>query len=116
MNTTNISIENLAHWLCNFFTYSADAPLMMGSIPFALLFILFLVVYAALRQQSKNAMMVFTVIFNLFFAYKINGWIMLLLPITAITNYFMIQKMKQYHDNMRKKWLTAVVLVDLALL
>lgn len=116
MDTTNISIENLAHCLCNFFTYSADTPLMMGSIPFALLFILFLVVYAALRQQSKKAMMVFTVIFNLFFAYKINGWIMLLLPITAIINYFMIQKMKQYHDSMRKKWLTAVVLVDLALL
>ena len=43
----------------------------------------FLAVFTLIRQRSKIALMLYVIAFNLFFAYKLNGALMWLLPATA---------------------------------
>lgn len=51
-----------------------------------------------------------------FFAYKVNGMVMWMLPLTACINYAVTQEMRLHEGKARKALLTFVVLVDLALL
>lgn len=89
---------------------------MMGSIPFALLFVVFYALYTLLQQRSRSAMMLYVIGFNLFFAYKANGMLMWLLPLTALANYALTQRMRRAQDEHKRYWLATVVLLDVALL
>jgi hypothetical protein len=60
MNYSTFEISALWHWIERLFVYQADSPLMMGSIPFALLFIFFLAIYTLLKSYSRTAMMIET--------------------------------------------------------
>ena len=116
MNYSTFEISALWHWIERLFVYQADSPLMMGSIPFALLFIFFLAIYILLKSYSRTAMMMYVICFSLFFAYKVNGMVMWMLPLTACINYAVTQEMRLHEGKARKALLTFVVLVDLALL
>ncbi len=116
MDYCAIDMGALWHWVENLFVYQADSPLMMGSIPFALLFILFLAIYTILKSCSRTAMMLYVIGFSLFFAYKVNGMVMWMLPLTACINYALTQEMRLREGRARKGLLASVVLVDLALL
>ena len=87
MDYSTFQPSALWHWLSGLFVYQADAPLMMGSIPFALLFIVFFAIYVMLKNFSRTAMMMYVVCFSLFFVYKVNGMVMWMLPLTACINY-----------------------------
>ena len=106
----------LWHWLLGMFVYQADAPLMMGSIPFALLFVVFFAIYVMLKTFSRTAMMMYVVCFSLFFAYKVNDMVMWMLPLTACVNYAITQEMRLREGKARKALLTCIVLIDLGLL
>ncbi len=106
----------ILQYVGNIFTYNSNSPLMMGSIQFALLFIVFLLIYNLLKHRSRPAMMVYVIIFSLFFAYKANGLLMVLLPLTAIVNYLLTQCMRKYEGEKRKVLLTTTVVIDLSLL
>ena len=67
MNYSTFEICALWHWIERLFVYQADSPLMMGSIPFALLFIFFLAIYILLKSYSRTAMMMYVICFSLFF-------------------------------------------------
>ena len=114
MNYSTFEISALWHWIERLFVYQADSPLMMGSIPFALLFIFFLAIYTLLKSYSRTAMMMYVICFSLFFAYKVNGMVMWMLPLTACINYAVTQEMRLHEGKARKALLTFVVLVDLA--
>ena len=116
MNYSTFEICALWHWIERLFVYQADSPLMMGSIPFALLFIFFLAIYTLLKSYSRTAMMMYVICFSLFFAYKVNGMVMWMLPLTACINYAVTQEMRLHEGKARKALLTFVVLVDLTLL
>ena len=116
MNYSTFEISALWHWIERLFVYQADSPLMMGSIPFALLFIFFLAIYTLLKSYSRTAMMMYVICFSLFFAYKVNGMVMWMLPLTACINYAVTQEMRLHEGKARKALLTFVVLVDLTLL
>lgn len=116
MDYSTLSISSFSHWLTSLFTYQSGEPFMMGSIPFALLFIIFFVAYILLKQYSRVGMMVLTIAFSLFFAYKVNGSLMWLLPATACINYALTQEMRLREGRARKALLTAVIVVDVALL
>lgn len=92
MNYSTFEISALWHWIERLFVYQADSPLMMGSIPFALLFIFFLAIYTLLKSYSRTAMMMYVICFSLFFAYKVNGMVMWMLPLTACINYAVTQE------------------------
>lgn len=116
MDYTTFSYDALVRWTEGLFTFQANSPLMMGSIPFALLFIPFLAVYTILRNYSRTAMMMYVICFGLFFAYKVNGTMMWLLPLTACINYAITQEMRLHEGKARKCLLTLVICIDLALL
>lgn len=116
MDYTTFSYDALVRWMEGLFTFQANSPLMMGSIPFALLFIPFLAVYTILRNYSRTAMMMYVICFGLFFAYKVNGTMMWLLPLTACINYAITQEMRLHEGKARKCLLTLVICIDLALL
>ena len=116
MDYTTFSYDALVQWMEGLFTFQANSPLMMGSIPFALLFIPFLAVYTILRNYSRTAMMMYVICFGLFFAYKVNGTMMWLLPLTACINYAITQEMRLHEGKARKYLLTLVICIDLALL
>lgn len=116
MDYTTFSYDALVQWIEGLFTFQANSPLMMGSIPFALLFIPFLAVYTILRNYSRTAMMMYVISFGLFFAYKVNGTMMWLLPLTACINYAITQEMRLHEGKARKYLLTLVICIDLALL
>ena len=111
-----INMEALWVWVQQLFTYQAGSPLMMGSVTFAVLFVVFLAVYTLLRSWSRTAMMLYVIAFSLFFAYKANGMLMALLPLTAVVGYALTQEMQRREGSRRKLLLTLNVLVHLALL
>lgn len=53
MNYSTFEISTLWHWIERLFVYQADSPLMMGSIPFALLFIFFLAISCHLYPAQE---------------------------------------------------------------
>lgn len=95
------------------FLYAPDSKWSFVSMPFAAVFIVFFALYIVLRHQSKKLMLGYVVLFSLFFAYKANGVLMLLLPMTVLLSYFMTRKMKEEEGVRRKAWMWATVVIDL---
>ena len=110
------SLSALQQWLEVLFVYQPDNIFMMGSIPFALIFIVFMLVYAVMKRLTRTGMMLFVVGFSLFFAYKVNGQLMYLLPVTAVVNYALTQEMRLREGSRRKALLALTVIVDLSFL
>lgn len=76
----------------------------------------FLAIYTLVKRASRTAMMLYVVAFNLYFAYRLNGSVMWLLPATACFNYALTQEMALREGRTRKLLLTTVVVADLAVL
>lgn len=76
----------------------------------------FLALYTLVKRASRTAMMLYVVAFNLYFAYRLNGSVMWLLPATACFNYALTQEMALREGRTRKLLLTTVVVADLAVL
>lgn len=80
------------------------------------MFVAFLAIYTLVKRASRTAMMLYVVAFNLYFAYRLNGGVMWLLPATACFNYALTQEMALREGRTRKLLLTTVVVADLAVL
>lgn len=76
----------------------------------------FLAIYTLVKRASRTAMMLYVVAFNLYFAYRLNGSVMWLLPATACFNYALTQEMSLREGRTRKLLLATVVVADLAVL
>ena len=76
----------------------------------------FLAIYTLVKRASRTAMMLYVVAFNLYFAYRLNGSVMWLLPVTACFNYALTQEMALREGRTRKLLLATVVVADLAVL
>lgn len=76
----------------------------------------FLAIYILVKRASRTAMMLYVVAFNLYFAYRLNGGVMWLLPATACFNYALTQEMALREGRTRKLLLATVVVADLAVL
>lgn len=76
----------------------------------------FLAIYTLVKRASRTAMMLYVVAFNLYFAYRLNGGVMWLLPTTACFNYALTQEMALREGRTRKLLLATVVVADLAVL
>jgi len=58
-------------------------------------------------------MMCYVLAFSLFFAYKANGILMLLLPATVLASYYLTRLMNKKEGKERLKWMWFIVVVDL---
>ncbi len=99
-------LNQLIHFLT-----TPDEAWSLVSVPFAVSFVLFFGLYIAIRQSSRRMMLAYVVVFSLFFAYKANGVLMLLLPATVLLSYFLTRKMDEWEGRRRTwlMWLTIVV-------
>ena len=108
---------SIGAYLSNFFS-GVDSSWSFVSIPFAVAFILFFGLYILIRKHSRLLMLGYVVAFSMFFAWKANGVLMLLLPLTVLVSYYMNERMKAEEDASRRKWwmLSTVVLLLMPLL
>ena len=81
-----------------------------------IILVAFLAVYTLLKQWSRTAMMLCAVAFNMYFAFRLNGSLMWLLPATACLNYALTQEMRLHEGRARKLILIAAIVTDLSVL
>lgn len=109
---SSIDYSKAVAWL----QYDATAPLLFSSALFMLLFLLFLPIYRGLRNFQK-ARILFVALFSVYFYYKSGGWYFLLL-LFMVTSDFLIGKriVSSLSKELKKRWLTLNILIDLSLL
>jgi D-alanyl-lipoteichoic acid acyltransferase DltB (MBOAT superfamily) len=98
------------------FSFDPQSPMIFNSGIFFLLFIFFIIIYA-LIHKSKLAVSLFVIAFSLLFYYKSNGWYLLILVFTAISNYsfaFLIYRLRNKLS--RKIALIAALFLSLSVL
>ena len=88
--------------------------MLFTTIPFWASFIAFLLIYALLRKSTHTGMMIYVVLSSLLFFYLANGWLMLLLPATAIASYYLTLWMSRTNGTGRKLLLFTTVAINLA--
>ena len=81
--------------------------------PFLVTFVCFYSVYLLVSMRRREVILCYVIAFSLFFSFKANGVLMLLLPVSAFLSWWMTKKMMR-SDNHRKLWLWATILVTLA--
>ena len=74
----------------------------------------FFALYIALRHHSKAITLGYVIAFSLLFAYKANGVLMLLLPLTVLLSYFMTRRMNAEEGQRRLWWMWGTVVMELA--
>ncbi len=84
------------------------------SITFWAAFIAFLSVYAILRKSTRMGMILYVIVCSLGFFYLANGWLMLLLPLTAVVSWSMTQWMQTKNGTNKNILLTLTILINLA--
>lgn len=84
------------------------------TIPFWAAFVAFLLIFALLRKSTRTGMMLYVVVCSLLFFYVANGWLMLLLPATAVVSWLMARWMSRRVHEMRTFVLVLSVVVNLA--
>ena len=96
------SITDILTGLRSVLSHPVGDPLLFSSGQFWVMFIGFILVYACL-QQRKIQMMLYVTAFSLLFYYLCNGIIFLLLPFTALVDWFLAQRIHQATDKSHKK-------------
>ena len=61
--------------------------MIFTSIQFWGIFVVFLTIFALLRRSTRTGMMLYVTIVSLGFFYFANGWLMQLLPLTALISW-----------------------------
>lgn len=103
---------NIFDSLLQFFT-TPDNEWSFVTMPFMVLFIVFFAVYIWLNRTRHTAMLAYVVAFSLFFAFKANGWLMVLLPLTTLLSWKLTDMLRQREGSHRRWLLAATVAVEL---
>ncbi|MBQ8656744.1 MAG: MBOAT family protein [Prevotella sp.] len=98
--------------LINFFTTQTEGWSIMA-FPFMVAFVVFYACYLLIRR-SRGLMMAYVIAFSLLFAWKANGVLMVLLPLTAVMTWLMTEAMRSSRGDLRRFWLATTILSALA--
>lgn len=79
-------MEHIFANICELLRYEANSPMIFSSGLFWILFIVFLPVFALLRDRRWQ-MTMFVIAFSLYFYYKSSGWFFLLLVGTSLVDW-----------------------------
>ncbi len=104
-------LQLMAQNLIGLFAYDPEAPMLFSSGLFWILFILFIPVYALLKD-SKVKMVVFVVAFSLYFYYKSSGIFFLMLIATSAVDWIiskMIFRVKSKAGKKTLMWTSIVI-------
>ncbi len=110
MTPYSFDLATLWHNVLEQLSYNPQEPLMFSSGLFWVLAILFLPIYAALKNR-RTMMMVFVTAFSLFFFYKSSGWAFMLLVATSAIDWWLARYIDGEDDNRKRKlalWLSLV--------
>ncbi len=88
-----------------------DSSWTLGSLTFMAVFVVFFLFYLLIGRRQQLLRLLYVVCLSLLFAWKANGLLMLMLPLTAILVWSLGQWMKQTNGWKRKTllWLTLTV-------
>ncbi len=86
----SLDFQQILHNLWNILKYEASNPMLFSSGLFWALFVVFLPVYALLKNR-KVQMMLFVVAFSLYFYYKSSQMFFLLLVCTSLLDWILSQ-------------------------
>ena len=92
------------------FLTEPDPAWGLVSPAFAAAFLLFFGVYLLLRRSPRALRMCYVVLFNLFFAYKASGPLMLLLPASALLSWSFAEGIRR-HEGWRRRSLLVLALI-----
>ena len=87
--------------------------MLFNTIPFYAAFICFITIYAVLYQKSRTLMILYVTLISTFFFYNANADLALLLPATALVSWTLTHRMNQTEGRLRKRWLAAIIILDL---
>lgn len=106
---------NLFEFLERVFLYQPNAPILFNSNIFMFLYVMVLVVYAAIYRNNLSRTL-FLLSFSIFFYYKSSGLFVLLLIFTLVLVFLISKKMDKKEGKERKLWLTFSVVSCLGFL
>lgn len=106
-----IDLETLLTQLVAFLT-APSKGWSLSTFPFLITFVCFFTLYVALSRAKRGVRMGYVVLFSLFFAWKANGPLMVLLPITAVVTWWLTRRMMR-SETRRKAWLATNIVVTL---
>ncbi len=103
-------MEYIWHNLCELFSYQKDAPMIFSSGIFWVIFILFLPIYAYLKDRRWQ-MLTFVVAFSLYFYYKSSGLFFLLLVGTSLLDWTLSRVLVKQKSDLRRRLCVLVSVV-----
>ncbi|MDE6266684.1 MAG: MBOAT family protein [Muribaculaceae bacterium] len=107
---------SLFHNIVHLLSYQPDSPMLFSSGLFWGLFLVFLPLYALVRNRHWQ-MVIFIVLFSLFFYYKSSGWFFLLLIFTSLVDWTLSRILVKTVSSIRRKLIVAAsVILSLSVL
>ena len=110
MDTLSYDLHTLIANVAQQLSYDPGHQLMFSSGLFWVLFVIFMPIYALLRNRRRQ-MMLFVAAFSLFFYYKSSGWCFLLMVLTSLTDWHLARHMAATADARRRRLLLVCSLV-----
>ena len=91
-----------------------DKSWSLCTLSFMASFLVFFAIYIGLNRYRQPWTKAYVIAFSLFFAYKANGILMLMLPITAISSWYLTRfMMRLRRGKIRRSGLAIVILAEL---
>ncbi|MCR5076910.1 MAG: MBOAT family protein [Prevotella sp.] len=107
-------IAQLSTTLLSFLS-SPDKGWSLCTLPFMTIFLVFLAIYIGMSRCRHTWMKGYVILFSLFFAFKANGILMLLLPLTTLVSWYLTRfMMRLRRGKVRKTGLIIIILTELA--
>ena len=111
-----IDISNIFNGLCDLFGRKVQDILLFNSGTFWVMFTLFILIYAFLYHR-KTQMMLYVAAFSLFFYFQTNGFIFILLPLTAFYDFLIARQIhKSSNPKAKKAWLILSICLSIGIL
>ncbi|MDE6403243.1 MAG: MBOAT family protein, partial [Muribaculaceae bacterium] len=108
--TVTADISTLGHNIGRLLDYAPDSPMLFSSGTFWALFLVFMPVYALLRNRLWY-MLTFVVAFSFYFYYKSSGWFVLLLGATSLIDWSVSRLMSRTDVRWKRRALATVSIV-----
>ena len=105
-----MDLSNIWHNIAELLTYQKDAPMIFSSGVFWMIFIVFLPVYAMLKNRRWQ-MIAFVVAFSLYFYYKSSGLFFLLLVGTSLLDWTLSRVLVRQKTSLRRRLCVVVSIV-----
>ena len=107
------NITQLTTTLLDFLS-TQDKSWSLCTLAFMASFLVFFAIYIGLNRYRQPWTKAYVIAFSLFFAYKANGILMLMLPITAISSWYLTRfMMRLKRGKIRRSGLAIVILAEL---